>query len=150
MLTIKRTNGNDADLKELIMHLDKFLWGIYNKEMEYFGRFNYVDTAHWAILVYNDETPVGCGCLREFDADTVEVKRMFVRPSERKKGIATMVLNELEKWARQLGYKKVILETGASLTEAVNLYQKHQYEITDNYGPYIGIQESVCMKKIIA
>jgi len=56
----------------------------------------------------------------------------------------------LEKWAKELGYKKVILETGDQLSEAINLYQKHQYEITDNYGPYIGMKESVCMKKMIA
>lgn len=149
MLTVKRTNGNDADLKELIMHLDKFLWGIYNKGMEYYGRFNYLDDGHQAVLVYNDDKPVGCGCLREVDKNTAEIKRMFVLPSERKKGIATLVLKELEQWAKEQNYKKLILETGSILTEAINLYRKHLYEITDNYGPYVGIQESVCMKKII-
>jgi putative acetyltransferase len=150
MFTVKRTNGNDADLRELVMQLDKFLWSVYNKGMEYYGRFNYVDADHEAIVIYNDNKPVGCGCLRKVDADTAEVKRMFVLPSERKKGIATLVLKELEKYAAELGYKKIILETGKSLTKAVQLYQKHQYQIMDNYGPYIGMDESVCMKKIIA
>jgi putative acetyltransferase len=150
MLTVKRTNGNDTDLKELIMQLDKFLWSVYNEGMEYFGRFNYVDEDHRAIVVYNNNVPVGCGCLREIDSETTEVKRMFVLPSERKKGVAGLVLDELEKWAKELDYKKVILETGDRLTAAIHLYQKHQYKITDNYGPYVGIKESICMKKIIS
>ena len=149
MLTSKRTHGNDADLKELIMHLDKYLWGIYNKGMEYYGRFNYVDEDHRAIVVYNHDLAVGCGCLREIDSQTTEVKRMYVSPFERKKGVASMVLNELEKWAKELNYKKIILETGDRLTEAINLYQKHQYRITENYGPYVGMQASVCMEKLI-
>src|SRR5687767_12437290 len=150
MLTAKRTNGTDKDLRELIKQLDAFLWSIYNKGMEYFGQFNYVDEDHRAIVVYDDNKLVGCGCLREIDSETVEVKRTFVLPSERKKGIAGLVLSELEKWAKELGYKKVILETGDRLTEAIHLYQKHQYKITDNYGPYVGVKESVCMKKIIS
>jgi GNAT superfamily N-acetyltransferase len=149
MLTIKRTNGTNADLKELIMQLDKFLWSVYNKGMEYYGLFNYVDEGHHAVVVYDDDKPVGCGCLRNVDSETAEVKRMFVLPSARKKGVASLVLRELEKWAKEMEYKKVILETGDRLTEAINLYQKHQYSITENYGPYIGKQESVCMKKII-
>jgi putative acetyltransferase len=150
MLTVKRTNGNDTDLKELIMQLDKFLWSVYNEGMEYFGRFNYVDEDHRAIVVYNNTVPVGCGCLREIDSETTEVKRMFVLSSERKQGVAGLVLDELEKWAKELEYKKVILETGDRLTAAIHLYQKHQYKITDNYGPYVGIKESICMKKIIS
>lgn len=149
MLTSKRTHGNDADLKELIMHLDKYLWGIYNKGMEYYGRFNYVDEDHRAIVVYNHDLAVGCGCLREIDSQTTEVKRMYVSPFERKKGVASIVLHELEKWAKELNYKKIILETGDRLTEAINLYQKHQYRITENYGPYVGMQASVCMEKLI-
>ena len=149
-MTVKRTTGDDADVKELVAQLDKFLWSVYNKGMEYYGRFNYVDGDHEAVVVYDDGKPVGCGCLRKHDTDTAEVKRMYVLPSERKKGVASLVLNELEKFAKELGYKKVILETGRSLTNAVNLYQKHRYEVMDNYGPYIGMQESVCMKKIIA
>ena len=149
MLSIKRTHGSDPDLRQLIEHLDKFLWGLYNNRMEFFGQFNYVDEDHLAIVIYDNGKPVGCGCLRQFDSETAEVKRMFVLPSERKKGVAGLVLAELEKWAKESGYTKVILETGDRLTEAINLYQKHQYKITDNFGPYVGVQESVCMKKII-
>jgi putative acetyltransferase len=149
VLIVKRTDGTDKNLVELIKQLDAFLWSVYNKGMEYFGQFNYVDEDHRAIVIYDNNKPVGCGCLREIDSETVEVKRMFVLPSERNKGIAGLALNELEKWAKELGYKEVILETGDRLTEAIHLYQKHEYQITDNYGPYIGIKESVCMKKII-
>lgn len=149
MLTVKRTNGRDSDFKELIEQLDKFLWSLYNNRMEFFGRFNYVDEDHQAVLIYNEGKPVGCGCLRETDAETVEIKRMFVVPAERKKGVASLVLTELEKWAKESGYGKIILETGDKLTEAINLYQKHQYKITDNFGPYVGVKESICMKKVI-
>ena len=74
---------------------------------------------------------------------------MFVTQAQRGKGFSKIILSALEKWARELGYSIVRLETGKGQPEAMGLYKKAGYVVTENYGPYIGIENSVCMKKKI-
>jgi hypothetical protein len=57
------------------------------------------------------------------------------------------VLNELEKWASSLGYEKAILETSIHFHTAIRLYQSSGYVQIPNYGPYAGLEESICMEK---
>jgi GNAT superfamily N-acetyltransferase len=77
----------------------------------------------------------------------MEVKRMFTLPECRGKGVATKVLDELEKWATELGYKKCILETGKRQPEAIALYKKNGYKRISNYGQYVAMENSVCFEK---
>jgi GNAT superfamily N-acetyltransferase len=72
---------------------------------------------------------------------------MFVRPEYRGKGIAGSILKELETWAGELGFEKVILETGKAQPEAIGLYTKSGYAIIPNYGQYEQVENSVCMTK---
>ncbi len=80
-------------------------------------------------MAYDGEEAVGCGALKEYSAAEMEIKRMYVLPNRRGKGIATSLLSELEKWARELKFKKCILETGLKQQEAINLYRKLGIEI---------------------
>ena len=66
-----------------------------------------------------------------------------------RKGIASQVLTSLEQWAHELGFSRCVLETGKKQPEAIALYLKNGYTITPNYGQYIGVENSVCMKKIL-
>ncbi len=77
----------------------------------------------------------------------MEVKRMYTVPTHRGKGLASQVLNELEKWAGELSYKSCLLETGIKQPEAIRLYQKNGYRIIPNYGQYAGVENSVCFEK---
>ncbi|MNY02594.1 Acetyltransferase (GNAT) family protein [compost metagenome] len=72
---------------------------------------------------------------------------MFVLPEARGKGIAYKVLEELETWAKELGYSAYILETGQKMVEAIKLYEKAGYHRIPNYGQYENIESSVCMAK---
>jgi len=72
---------------------------------------------------------------------------MYVYPKSRGKGIATAILNELEKWAFELPFKKCVLETGKRQQEAIELYKKNGYKIIPNYGQYVGIENSICFEK---
>ena len=74
---------------------------------------------------------------------------MFTLPEKRGKGLASKILNELEVWSKELGYEKIVLETGKRQTEAVALYNKCGYKIVPNYGQYIGVANSVCFEKIL-
>jgi GNAT superfamily N-acetyltransferase len=79
----------------------------------------------------------------------MEVKRMYVLPNNRGKGIATTLLWELEKWALELGYMKCVLETGKRQPEAISLYEKSGYQRIPNYGQYKGVENSICFEKIV-
>jgi GNAT superfamily N-acetyltransferase len=74
---------------------------------------------------------------------------MYVSPSHRNKGNASKILYELENWARELSYKKCILETGKKQLEAISLYKKNGYTLTENYGQYAGVENSVCFEKLL-
>ncbi|MEO6589269.1 MAG: GNAT family N-acetyltransferase, partial [Pyrinomonadaceae bacterium] len=59
------------------------------------------------------------------------------------------ILAELENWAKELNFSECILETGLKQPEAIRLYQKSGYETILNYGQYAGVENSVCMKKVL-
>ncbi|MCG8552221.1 MAG: GNAT family N-acetyltransferase [Desulfobacterales bacterium] len=92
---------------------------------------------------------VACGCFKQIAANTIEIKRMYVNPHHRRNGFSQKVLNGLERWASQLGYSKALLETGKGQPEAIALYKKCGYQTIENYGPYKGLSNSICMEKLI-
>jgi putative acetyltransferase len=77
----------------------------------------------------------------------MEIKRMFVPPEGRKKGIATKILSKLENWARELSYARCILEAGKGQPEAIGFYKKNGYKVIPNYGQYAEVENSVCFEK---
>lgn len=98
-------------------------------------------------MAYDQDQAAGCGAFKYYDTDTVEIKRMYVPVSMRGRRIAVRVLDELEAWARELGYSKTILETGFKQVEAIRLYEKCGYERIPNYGQYIESESSICFTK---
>lgn len=149
MITIKRTTSVDTDFKILVRELDKDLAIRDGEEHDFFHQFNKIDMLKHVVVAYKDEVAVGCGAIKQYDDDTMEVKRMFVPLEYRGQGIAALVLRDLEKWCVELGYKKCILETGIKMPEAIRLYQKSNYQKIPNYGQYAGVESSVCFKKVL-
>ncbi len=98
-------------------------------------------------MAFVNEEAVGCGAIKKYDADTMEVKRMFTLPESRGKGIAKKVLTELETWASEMAFQKCILETGIKQLAAIALYQKRGYARIENYDQYVGVTNSVCFGK---
>jgi putative acetyltransferase len=74
---------------------------------------------------------------------------MFVPIDKRGKGIAGKVLTELQVWAKELGYRKCVLETGDKMIEAIGLYKKHHFKMIPNYGQYANVESSICFEKEI-
>jgi putative acetyltransferase len=146
-LTIKRTTGRHPDFESMIRQLDNELWNEMKEVQATYDQFNKVPDIDTVVLIYRGVDVIACGCFKKYRNDTVEIKRMFTVPAERGKGLAVIVLNELEKWAVELNSRYSILETGKKLLSAVQLYKKSGYTITENYDQYIGLEQSVCMKK---
>lgn len=149
MVTISRTNPQNPDFTELITILDRELTITDGEDHAFYDQFNKSDTIKYAIVLYENNIPVGCGAIKEFDPEVMEVKRMFTLGGKRGKGYASRILGELEKWASETGYKKCILETGVNQPEAISLYLKNNYESIENYGQYAGIDKSLCFGKLI-
>ena len=149
MFKIKRTNSNHPDFIALVKHLDAYLAEMDGDEHAFYDQFNNIDSLKFVVLAYQDDQVIGCGAIKEYDYQTMEVKRMYTSPNSRGKGIATMVLKELELWASELSYNKCILETGLRQPEAIGLYQKNGYNRIANYGQYAKMENSVCFEKML-
>ena len=147
MLHIVRTTSDHPDFRQLVALLDQDLAVRDGADHAFYAQFNTLHKITHAVLAFWENQPVGCGAIRPYGPDVVEVKRMFVLPEYRGRGIASAVLSELEVWAADLGCSRCILETGKNQPEAIALYQKQGYAITPNYGQYVGVDNSVCMEK---
>ena len=146
-MNIIRTNSDNPDFISLVKLLDAELAERDGEDHPFYAQFNKIDKIKYVVVAYENDKPVSCGAIKEYSPDTMEVKRMYTLPESRGKGIATKVLIELEKWAKELGYEKCILETGKKQPEAIALYKKNGYKLIPNYGQYVGVDNSVCFEK---
>jgi GNAT superfamily N-acetyltransferase len=103
--------------------------------------------------------PAGCGALRcirdpnlvrEVGSHAAEIKRMYVEPDSRGRGIGRAVLDRLETEARTLGVSRLVLETGTRQVEAIALYRRAGFTEIPAYGEYVlSPGTSVCMSKTL-
>ena len=150
MIILKRTRYNDPHFESLIVDLDKEFWLRYPATQQNFAPHNKVDDNARVVVAYSESTPVGCGCFRPMNEQAVlEIKRMFVIPQFRGRGIARMILNELETWGSEEGFTQAKLETGNKQPEAIAVYNAAGYKEIPNYPPYTEIADSICMAKIL-
>ena len=149
MITLLRTDSENSDFATLVSLLDNYLSVIDGEDHSFYAQYNKLDNIRHVVIAYQDGVAAGCGAIKPYTEDITEVKRMFVHPDHRRAGIAMKVLAELEEWARQLNFDSCILETGKQQLEAINLYQKMDYQVVENYGQYRGVDNSICMQKIL-
>ncbi|WP_435357098.1 GNAT family N-acetyltransferase [Emticicia sp. SJ17W-69] len=147
MIEILRTNSENPDFAQLVMLLDAHLWEQYPETQAEYDTYNIIETNNTVIIAYNENIAVGCGCFKKLDDENVEIKRMYVKPESRGLGVSHLILAELEQWAKELGFKAALLETLYKQSAAISLYQKRGFKIIQNYGPYVGLDKSICMKK---
>lgn len=147
MIQLKRTNSNNLHFRELVTALDLDLRIRDGEDHAFFAQFNKIDMIRFVVVAYENDEAVGCGAIKEYSEKVMEVKRMYVKEEMRGNGIASIVLQELEKWCIELKYEKCILETGLAQPEAIRLYTKNNYQRIPNYGQYADIATSVCFEK---
>jgi putative acetyltransferase len=141
------TTSSNPDFNDLIKELDKGLKENYEDLQKEYDKYNKVELLETVLVAYENKEPVGCGCFKKFDTKTVEIKRMFVKPAHRGKGISKKILNELENWASQMNFRYAVLETGIKQIEAVGLYTNVGYNRIENYGQYKNMTTSICFRK---
>lgn len=146
-MNLLRTNSNNKDFINLVALLDAELAVTDGDDHEFYNQFNKIDELKYAVVAFEKDNLLGCGALKKYGLNSVEVKRMFVLPDSRGQGIASKILTELENWASELGFDSCVLETGKKQPEAVQLYKKSGYQLVPNYGQYVGVENSLCFEK---
>lgn len=149
MIQIERTDSTNRDFIELVQYLDLDLARRNGESNDFFVAYNNIQYIQHVALAIVDGKAITCGAFKQYDENTLELKRMYCREEYRGKGFAVKVLNALEQWAKELGYRRLILETGEKMPEAIGLYKKCGYSIIPNFGPYENVASSICFEKII-
>ena len=149
MIEIVRSAEDNADFLSLVELLDAELRIRDGEEHGFYAQFNKPVGLGGVVIAFDDGEPVGCGAFKRYEEGVAEIKRMYVKPESRGRRIAALVLAELESWAAELGFTKCILETGHKQPEAIALYSREGYSVIPNYGQYVGVDNSVCLKKTL-
>lgn len=147
MIRFIKTDSDNQDFVNLVRELDADLAARNGEDQAFYTQFSKIDKIQHVVVAYENDAPLGCGAMKEFSPEAMEIKRMFTSPQSRGKGVATQVLMALEAWAAELSYQKCVLETGKKQPEAIGLYQKNGYKKIPNYGQYAGIENSLCFEK---
>lgn len=142
-----RTTSENPDFITMVNALDDDLYQRNGEVQLQYRQYNQIDKIKHAIVIYINGQPVGCGCFKLYNDNSVEMKRMFVLSEYRGKQLAAQMLQELESWAIEEGNTFAVLETGVLQLEAQRLYSQAGYLLTENYGQYDGMPDSICYKK---
>lgn len=144
-----RTDGNNRDFVEncrlLDADLDRRVGKIIAREP--YKKYNLLDEIQEAIVVYDGQKADGGGAIRRYDDENVELKRVFIHSEYQGQGLGSRLVSLLMEWAAELGYKRMILETGERLVESCAVYKKLGFRVIPNYGPYVQMTQSLCMAK---
>lgn len=148
-MEFRRTDGGNADFVENCRLLDVDLDRRVGKKIkrEKYKKFNGLDAIREAIVVYENGQAIGGGAIRRYDDKNAELKRVFVHTGYQGRGIGSELVLLLMEWAAELGYERMILETGELLVESCAVYRKLGFEVIENYGPYADMPESLCMAR---
>lgn len=147
MINLISTHSQHPDFLHLVRCLDAELAIRDGDDHAFYAQFNKTAQLQHVVVAYDQDQPVGCGALRAYAPNILEIKRMYVSPENRGQGIATQILSALEGWATELSCEKCLLETGKNQPEAIALYHKNGYRVIPNYGQYQSVANSVCFEK---
>jgi len=135
-ITLEHTTGPTGEAHALIEELEVELSQGYEAHQRHGLSVAQVFQAHIAFFIARVKgDAVGCGGVA-FDDGFAEVKRMYVRRSARGTGVAQAIVARLEQEARAKGYRRLMLETGDTLTPAMRLYEGVGFRACDAFGGY--------------
>lgn len=148
-LRFVHTHSDNADFRQLAAALEEELKIRDGDDHAYYSSLNEIGFLPYCLVIFIDKEPVASGAFRLFAEKQAEMKRVYVKAGHRGKGIATLLLRELEQWALQTGFNEIILETGLNQPEAIALYNKAGYVSVEKFGKYLESPNSICFKKYL-
>ena len=137
MIEARRVRGDDPEARELVAAMEAWVTENFGPAIP--DRTSTVAAEEMVpphgtfVVLYENGEAVGGGGLRRLGDDVAEIKRMFVRPAARGRGLGRRVLEELESAASELGYRRLRLDTAVSMTTAMALYRAAGYRDIPDY-----------------
>lgn len=151
MLTIAIEVPRQDDLLELMRQGDEFTLGLYPPESSHLLGVEELERPEVTVFAAREDgTALGMVALVDRRDGSAELKRMFVLPQARGRGIAADLIRSLEDFATTRDIRTVQLETGPLQDSALRLYERSGYRLIPNFGKYAGDQNSVCYEKTLA
>ena len=151
MPTISIEPPRQDDLLELMRQGDDFTLGLYPPESSHLLGVEELERPEVTVFAARDGgDALGMAALVDRGDGSAELKRMFVLPKARGRGIAADLIGVLEDFARSNGIRVVQLETGPLQYAAIRLYERSGYRLVPNFGKYVGDSNSVCYEKALA
>ena len=143
------TDGNNEIFQHFYLITENYYSSIVGGEekRKAFIPYNLSSCVEEVLLVFFEDTPVACSCLKRYSEYDVEIKRVWVEPEHRGNHIAGTMMKILEDKAKKSGYRRMILQTREIMKDAVRLYLNIGYSKTDNYPPYDKLEGAVCFAK---
>jgi putative acetyltransferase len=152
-ITVARADIQSPAAQKLIAALNEELSRIYPEPGATHFRVDSDEVAEGRgtfVIATRGRKAIACGALRRIDDGVGEIKRMYVVPEERGRGVSRVVLTALEDEARNMGLSRLLLETGIRQLAAIALYERTGFERIPAYGEYVLSPEtSVCMAKTL-
>lgn len=141
------TDGNNEEFYQFYLETEDYYSSIVGgkKNREGFIPYNLSESISDVLLAYMDGVAVGCAGLKKYNDSDVEIKRVWVEPNYRGRHIATELMDRIEDKAREMGFKRAVLQTRPIMEDAVGLYEKRGYELIGNYPPYDKLEGAICM-----
>jgi GNAT superfamily N-acetyltransferase len=133
---IEEAAWDDPDVQRLAADQQTEIRARYGGKLEPGRPPSAADVAVVLLAREDDGTPLGCGALRSLGDGAAEVKRMYVVPGTRGRGVGRAVLAGLEAAARERGWATLRLETGPLQPEAIALYTAAGYRAIGPFGGY--------------
>jgi putative acetyltransferase len=150
-ITVTRTDILSPAAQKLIAALNEELSRMYPEPGATHFRVDVNEVAEGRgtfVIATKAGKAIACGALRRIDNGAGEIKRMYVIPDERGRGVSRIVLAALEDEARNLGLSRLLLETGIRQAAAIALYERSGFERIPAYGEYVlSPATSICMAK---
>lgn len=146
-VTYDEYDGVVPEFQALIRRLDAELAAKNGDEQDQFTAFNALAGIEDVVIARAHGQPIACASFKKRSADTGEVKRVYLDPAWRGRGVARRLMETLEARARRRGLAALLCETSRTFVEANGLYPRLGYRVVPNFPPYEGIAMSVCYRK---
>lgn len=149
-LTYREFSEVTPDFVELTQALDRELRARNGDAQDTYDGFNALVGIADVVIAYEGGRPIGCASFKVREPGLAEVKRVFVRPKLRGRGVSKALMAALERRARGSGIRTLLVETSRTFPEANGLYPGLGFAVTENFPPYEGLELSICYRKELA
>ena len=148
-ITFQWTNGFNPSFQYFYTVTEAYYSRIVGgkEKRQAFVRYNVSAEIPDVVIAYDGGQAVGCAGLKPYSDTDAEVKRLWVEPAFRGRHIAAELMDRIEEKARQMGFRKVILQTRPVMADAIAFYTKRGYRQIPNYPPYDRLNGAVCFSK---